>query len=103
MCLISVAGMTSFLFLVGALTKGMPDLPFPFPPFEPPSHFFLTVYGGSGNTSGIYGTVATIFLFQGSYAVGITPLTLLYPPEVLNFSIRSNGMAAWTLAVTCGG
>ncbi|CAI7673458.1 unnamed protein product [Penicillium pancosmium] len=74
--------MTIFMFLVGALTK---------------------VYGGAGNTSGVYGTVATVFLFQGSYAIGITPLTLLYPPEVLNFSIRSNGMAAWTLAVTCGG
>ncbi|KAJ5635899.1 hexose transporter protein [Penicillium longicatenatum] len=82
MCLISVVGMTIVLFPVGALTK---------------------LYGGSGSTSGIYGTVATVFLFQGSYAIGITPLTLLYPPEVLNFSVRSNGMAAWTVAVTCGG
>ncbi|KAJ5525878.1 hypothetical protein N7494_012528 [Penicillium frequentans] len=83
MCLISVAGMIVFLYLVGAFTK---------------------LYGnGGGNTSGIYGTVATIFLFQGSYAIGITPLTILYAPEVLNFSIRSNGMAAWTFSITCGG
>ncbi|OKL57944.1 hypothetical protein UA08_06398 [Talaromyces atroroseus] len=82
MCLVSVAAMTIFIFLVGAFTK---------------------LYGSGGNNSGIYGNVAMIFLFQASYAIGITPLTLLYPPEVLNFSIRSNGMAAWTFAVTCGG
>ncbi|EON96459.1 putative hexose transporter protein [Phaeoacremonium minimum UCRPA7] len=82
MCLVSVGGMTLFLFLVGAFTK---------------------LYGGGGNISGVYGTVATIFLFQGSYSIGITPLTILYPPEVLNFSIRSNGMAAWTFSITCGG
>lgn len=61
------------------------------------------VYGGGENTSGVYATVASVFLFQGSYAIGITPLTVLYPPEVLNYSIRSNGMAAWTFAITCGG
>ncbi|KAH6986999.1 MFS sugar transporter-like protein [Ilyonectria destructans] len=82
MCLVSVGCMSIFLFLVGGLTKK---------------------YGQSDNNSGIYGVVASIFLFQGSYAVGITPLTVLYPPEVLNFSIRSNGMAAWSFSVTCGG
>lgn len=62
----------------------------------------LIAFGtGSTNTSGIYGTVAAIFIFQGAYSVGITPLTQLYPPEVLNYSIRSNGMAVWTLA--CSG
>ncbi|KAL4735387.1 hypothetical protein BDV11DRAFT_173912 [Aspergillus similis] len=80
--IISVAGMIVFLYLVGAFTK---------------------LYGNGGNTSGIYGTVAAIFLFQGSYAIGITPLTIIYAPEVLNFSIRSNGMAAWTFSITCGG
>jgi len=54
------------------------------------------VYGTSTNTSGIYGTVAAIFLFQGSYSFGWTPLTVLYPPEVLNFPIRANGMAIYT-------
>jgi hypothetical protein len=44
-----------------------------------------------------------IFLFMGSYSVGITPITTLYPPEVLNYSIRGNGMAAWTLMVTLTG
>ena len=67
---------------------------------------FLAAYGNggsSGNSSGVYGTVASIFLFQGAYSVGVTPLTILYPPEVLNYSIRSNGMAAWTLIINLAG
>lgn len=40
--------------------------------------------------------MAAIFLFQGSYSLGWTPLTVLYPPEVLNFSIRANGLAIYT-------
>ncbi|KAI1099865.1 hexose transporter [Jackrogersella minutella] len=67
--------MTVFLFLVGALTK---------------------VYGTSENASGVYGTVACIFLFQGFYSLGWTPLAMLYPPEVLNYSIRSVGMGVCT-------
>lgn len=58
---------------------------------------------GSTNTSGIYGTVASIFLFQGAYAVGITPITVLYPSEILNFSIRANGMALWVFVVEATG
>ncbi|KPI36256.1 Lactose permease [Cyphellophora attinorum] len=82
LCLFACSSMTVLLFVVGALTK---------------------VYGESINTSGIYGTVAAIFLFQGAYSVGITPLTQLYPPEVLNYAIRSNGMAVWTLSAACFG
>ncbi|KAK7747080.1 hypothetical protein SLS62_009236 [Diatrype stigma] len=67
--------MTVFIFLVGALTK---------------------VYGSAENTSGVYGTVACIFLFQGAYSLGWTPLAMLYPPEVLNYSIRSVGMGVCT-------
>jgi hypothetical protein len=70
--------LTLFLFLVGALTK---------------------LYGDSTNQSGIYATVAMIFLFQGSYSFGWTPLTVLYPPEVLNYSIRSAGMGLYTFLV----
>ena len=51
-----------------------------------------TVYGTSTNHSGIYGTVAAIFLFQGAYSFGWTPLLYLYPPEVLNYPIRANGV-----------
>ena len=63
----------------------------------------LLVYGNGEQLSGVYATVAMIFIFQGSYSVGITPITQLYPPEVLNYSIRANGMAAWSLVVNlCG-
>ncbi|KAI1773855.1 hexose transporter [Hypoxylon cercidicola] len=72
----SSALMTIFIFLVGALTK---------------------IYGESDNASGIYGTVACIFLFQGFYSLGWTPLAMLYPPEVLNYSIRSVGMGIYTV------
>ncbi|KIW18328.1 hypothetical protein PV08_02616 [Exophiala spinifera] len=71
----SQAALTVFIFIFGALTK---------------------VYGNSDNNSGIYGTVAAIFLFQGSYSFGWTPLTVMYPPEVLNYSIRSVGMSWYT-------
>ncbi|KAJ7579697.1 MFS sugar transporter-like protein [Mycena floridula] len=76
--LISTSLLTIFLFMVGALTK---------------------VYGTSNNKSGIYATVASIFLFQGSYSYGWTPLLYLYPPEVLNYAIRANGMGVFTFAL----
>ena len=75
---ISTGLLTVCIFLVGALTK---------------------IYGNSNNHSGIYGTVAAIFLFQGAYSFGWTPLTVLYPPEVLNFGIRSVGMGVYTFLV----
>lgn len=71
---ISTGLLTVFLFMVGALTK---------------------VYGSSTNTSGVYGTVAAIFLFQGAYSIGWTPVLYLYPPEVLNYPIRANGMGVF--------
>lgn len=45
------------------------------------------------STSLSYAAVAMIFLFQGSYSLGFTPLLYLYPGEVLNYSVRANGMA----------
>lgn len=56
------------------------------------------VYGTSGDQNGIYGTVAAVFLFQGAYSIGWTPLLNLYPPEVLNFPIRSLGLGMCQLA-----
>ena len=41
----------------------------------------------------VYGNVAVMFLFQGFYSVAWTPLLYLYPPEVMNYSIRANGVA----------
>ncbi|KAF2847608.1 general substrate transporter [Plenodomus tracheiphilus IPT5] len=60
-------------------------------------------YGQSDNKSGIYGTIAMIFLYNASYAWGITPLTVLYPPEVLSFDIRALGMSFYTMITKlCG-
>jgi len=72
--IVSTALLTIFLFMVGALTK---------------------VFGNSDNTSGVYGTVAVIFLFQGAYSIGWTPILYLYPPEVLNYPIRANGLGVF--------
>jgi hypothetical protein len=60
-------------------------------------------YGISGNKSGIYETIAMIFMNNATYAWGITPLTVLYPPEVLSLDIRALGMGIYTLVTKlCG-
>ncbi len=51
----------------------------------------------------IYPTIATIFLFMGSYSFGWTPLLYLYPPEVLNYPIRANGMGVFTFVTNVFG
>ncbi|KAF7299678.1 Hexose transporter protein [Mycena chlorophos] len=76
--IMSITSLTVFLFLVGGLTKK---------------------YGNSTNDAGIYATVACIFLFMGSYSFGWTPLLYVYPPEVLNYAIRANGMGVVQLAL----
>ncbi|KAH7011187.1 MFS sugar transporter-like protein [Ilyonectria destructans] len=70
------------LYLVGALTK---------------------LYGTSSNKSAIYGTVACIFLFQGGFSLGWATLIVMYPPEVLSFSLRANGMAMYTFLSNAAG
>lgn len=60
-------------------------------------------YGTSGYAPGVYGTIAMIFIYNATYAWGITPLTVLYPPEVLSFDIRAVGMGIYTFATKlCG-
>lgn len=54
-------------------------------------------YGESTNTSGIYGTIAVIFVFQGFYAFSITPMTSLYPTEVSPFKLRATGIAIFRM------
>jgi len=76
--IISISSLTIFLFLVGALTK---------------------TFGNSTNNSGIYATVAMIFLFQGAYSFGWTPLLYVIPPEILNYAIRANGMGVFQIAL----
>jgi hypothetical protein len=67
------------------------------------TYLFTSVYGNGSDVSGAYATVPMIFLFQGSYSIGITPLTYLYLPEIINYSIRTNGMALFSLAVNLTG
>ncbi|KAI7324119.1 hypothetical protein KC315_g8328 [Hortaea werneckii] len=69
--LASATTLTVIIFIEGTLTK---------------------VYGTSKNDSGIYATVASVFLFMGAYSFGWTPLLYLYPPEVLNYPIRAAGV-----------
>ncbi|KAI6901411.1 MFS general substrate transporter [Hortaea werneckii] len=69
--LASATTLTVIIFIEGALTK---------------------VFGTSNNDSGIYATVASVFLFMGAYSFGWTPLLYLYPPEVLNYPIRAVGV-----------
>ncbi|KGO43256.1 Major facilitator superfamily domain, general substrate transporter [Penicillium expansum] len=82
LCLMACIMMTITMFLIGVLTK---------------------FFGDGADIPGVYATIAMIFIFQGSYSFGIAPITQLYPPEVLNYSIRANGMAAWTLVVNFSG
>ena len=63
------------LFIIGGLSKMYADNP------------------DTASKSLIYGDVAVMFLFQGFYSIAWTPLLYLYPPEVMNYSIRANGMA----------
>lgn len=60
-------------------------------------------YGASSNKSGIYATIAMIFIYNATYAWGITPLTVLYPPEVLSYDIRAVGMGIYTLVTKLSG
>jgi hypothetical protein len=82
LALSSLISCTFFFYLLGGLTSK---------------------YGTSTNKSGIYGTIACIFLFNGAYGFGATPLTAMYPPEVLSYSIRPAGLAVFTIsAKLCG-
>ncbi|KAK6212782.1 hypothetical protein LQW54_004871 [Pestalotiopsis sp. IQ-011] len=61
-----------FLFIIGALTK---------------------FYGESTYQPAIYANVAMMFLAMGSYSLAWTPLSFIYPPEILNYRIRNIGIA----------
>lgn len=55
----------------------------------------LTKYYGTNDTnpSGNKAIVAAVFLFMGSYSYCWTPLSVLYPVEIMNFTMRARGMA----------
>ncbi|ORX37914.1 general substrate transporter [Kockovaella imperatae] len=72
--------LTTFLFIIGGLSKMYASNP------------------QGASQALVYGDVACIFLFQGAYSIAWTPLMTLYPPEILNYSIRANG---YTLKQYC--
>ncbi|EFY99405.1 Major facilitator superfamily domain, general substrate transporter [Metarhizium robertsii ARSEF 23] len=63
------------LFIIGGLSKIYADNP------------------GGASKGLIYGDVAVMFLFQGFYSIAWTPLLTLYPPEVMDYPTRANGVA----------
>ncbi|OZJ02060.1 hypothetical protein BZG36_04964 [Bifiguratus adelaidae] len=62
---------------------------------------FTALFHEGGGTSKSLGqaSVAMIFLFYGFYDLAWTPLTVLYPVEILPFTIRAKGMAISALAI----
>jgi hypothetical protein len=76
LCMSSLGSCTVMFFIVGALTS---------------------VYGNTTNTAGISGSILAIFLYLAAYSFGLTPLTQMYPPEVLSYRMRATGMAAFTI------
>ncbi|KAH7410576.1 putative sugar transporter [Cadophora sp. MPI-SDFR-AT-0126] len=69
------------LFIIGGLSKMYADDP------------------DNASKGLVYGDVAVMFLFQGFYSIAWTPLLYLYPPEVMNYSIRANGLAFSSFAL----
>ncbi|KAJ5813409.1 uncharacterized protein N7503_000159 [Penicillium pulvis] len=67
--------LSACLFIIGGLSKTYASNP----------------HGASSSL--VYGNVAVMFLFQGFYSIAWTPLLYLYPPEIMNYSMRANGMA----------
>lgn len=82
LCAISLAGQIVTFYVLAGLTA---------------------VYGNSTDKGGIYGTIAMIFLYNAAYGYGITPLTVLYTPEILSYEIRGSGMGLYTFVTKATG
>lgn len=57
------------------------------------------LYSGSDNSSASAAIVFMIFFFYAWYSVVWTPLSYLYPIEVLNYSLRANGLSIFNGAI----
>lgn len=73
--LLSQGLLIACLFIIGGLSKLYADNP------------------DGASQALIYGDVAVMFLFQGFYSIAWTPLLYLYPPEVMDYPTRANGLA----------
>ncbi|CAN8105132.1 unnamed protein product [Discula destructiva] len=80
--LMSTAGLTIALFIIGVLTK---------------------FYGDTEYQPGVHATVAMIFVFSASFGFGWIPILFLVPAEMLNFSIRAWGMSMFSLVINVTG
>ena len=56
------------------------------------------LYGDGSNKAASNAMVAIIFLFLGSYSFAWTPLTFVYPIEILNYTQRAKGLAVGQMA-----
>lgn len=90
MTLTAIGGMIVTLYIFGGLTKG---IPISYMIQSRNINLHSVVYASSDNKSAVYGTVAVVFLFQGFYACGITPMTSLYPAEFLSYKLRNAGIS----------
>jgi MFS family permease len=61
------------------------------------------LFGGGGNVSASNGMVAIIYLFLGAYSFAWTPLTFVYPIEILNYTQRTKGLAVGQMACNAFG
>jgi hypothetical protein len=57
------------------------------------------VFAEKGTIGAGYAVIAFIFLYNGSYSIAFTGLTLAYPNEILPFNLRSKGNAILQLAI----
>ncbi|TQN64837.1 putative metabolite transport protein YwtG [Colletotrichum shisoi] len=80
--LVSTAGLTIGLFMIGVLTK---------------------FYGDSNYAPGIWATVSSIFVFSISYSFGWIPILFLVPAQMLYFRIRAQGMSMFSFIVCVTG
>ena len=90
--MISVSGMVTTLCLIGGLIKRKQlrgsDVAVSVRRADD-----KTGYGSAHDTSGTYGIIAVIFLFQGFYAFSITPMTSLYATEIAPYKLRTTAIA----------
>lgn len=57
------------------------------------------VYNNTLNSGAGVGVIVFIFVYSAAYSLAWTPLTTLYPVEIMPYNIRAKGMAVSGLAV----
>lgn len=60
---------------------------------------FSAAYAQTESASYAKAAIAFVFIFSAFYDIAWTPLTVLYPVEILPFTIRAKGMAVQGISV----